>query len=75
MSYHKFSTSCKKQQSDINNKLMVGIFDQELAGEDCNCNKAMLDKEGTYIFGGLSGRLMVVLGLQCMLCMEQPTYW
>ena len=68
MSYHKFSNLGEKFNSDLTNKVMKDVIDQEKMDRPCNCNKATLLEDGKCLYEGQCRRSMVVYDLECKLC-------
>ena len=65
IAYSKHTSFGEKLNGDLNNKVMKGIMDSELADRPCNCNVKSLLPNGKCMYGGKCRTSMVVYELKC----------
>jgi len=65
IAYSKHTNFGEKLNGDLNNKVMKGIMDSELADRPCNCNIKSLLPNGKCMYGGNCRKSMVVYELNC----------
>ena len=67
MSYHRFSNLRDIFQSDLNQKIMDGIFSWDFMDLPCNCNKAT-KMHGRCVYNGNCRKMCVVYKVMCRKC-------